>query len=45
MAYEWSHGHFYWSELMTRDAEKAKKFYGGDVGWTFDTMAMPDGAY
>ena len=24
---QWSHGHFYWNELMTRDAEKAKKFY------------------
>ena len=25
MAHEWSHGTFYWNELMTRDAEKAKK--------------------
>jgi hypothetical protein len=31
----------YWNELMTRDGEKAKKFYGGDAGWTFDAMAMP----
>ena len=45
MAHEWSHGHFYWNELMTRDAEKAKKFYGGAIGWTFEAMAMPDGTY
>ena len=24
----WSHGSFYWNELMTRDVEQAKKFYG-----------------
>jgi uncharacterized protein len=41
----WSHGHFYWNELMTRDAEKAKKFYSSSVGWTFDAMPMPDGTY
>ena len=23
----WSHGSFYWNELITRDAEKAKAFY------------------
>jgi hypothetical protein len=28
---------------MTRDAEKAKKFYGATVGWTFEAMPMPDG--
>jgi uncharacterized protein len=39
------HGHFYWNELMTRDAEKAKKFYGGVIGWSFDAMPMPDGTY
>jgi predicted enzyme related to lactoylglutathione lyase len=41
----WSHGSFYWNELMTRDVEQAKKFYGGTVGWTFDAMPMPDGTY
>jgi uncharacterized protein len=41
----WSHGSFYWNELMTRDVEKAKKFYGGTIGWTFDGMPMPDGTY
>lgn len=45
MAHEWSHGHFYWNELMTRDAERAKKFYSGAIGWTFEAMAMPDDTY
>ena len=40
-----SHGSFHWNELMTRDVEKAKKFYGGTIGWTFDGMPMPDGTY
>jgi predicted enzyme related to lactoylglutathione lyase len=41
----WSHGVFYWNELMTHDLEKAKAFYGNSVGWTFDAMPMPDGTY
>jgi hypothetical protein len=41
----WTHGNFYWNELMTRDAEKAKKFYGDTIGWTFDAMPMPNGTY
>lgn len=41
----WSHGHFYWNELMTRDAEQAKKFYADTIGWSFDGMPMPDGTY
>ena len=41
----WSHGSFYWNELMTRDAEAAKKFYGGTLGWTFEAMAMSEGTY
>ena len=45
MAHEWSHGTFYWNELMTRDAEKAKKFYGDTVGWTYKTMPMENGTY
>ncbi len=36
-------GSFYWNELMTRDAEAAKAFYGGTLGWTFDGMPMPGG--
>ena len=33
------------NELIIRDAEKAKKFYSGTVGWTFEAMKMPDGTY
>ena len=38
-----SHGTFCWNELMTRDVEKAKAFYGAAIGWTFEAMPMPDG--
>lgn len=38
------HGHFHWNELMTRDVEGAKSFYAQALGWTFDSMPMPDGA-
>jgi len=41
----WSHGSFYWNELMTHDAEQAKAFYAAAIGWTFDAMPMPDGTY
>jgi len=37
------HGTFYWNELMTRDVERAKKFYAQTIGWTFDSMPMPGG--
>ncbi len=40
----WSHGHFNWNELMTRDVAGAKKFYADTLGWSFDTMPMPDGS-
>lgn len=40
-----AHGTFYWNELMTRDAEAAKRFYGDALGWTFDAMAMAMGTY
>jgi predicted enzyme related to lactoylglutathione lyase len=40
-----THGNFYWNELMTRDVDKAKTFYGDTIGWTFDAMPMPDGTY
>ena len=33
-----TNGSFYWNELMTRDAEAAKKFYGATLGWTFEPM-------
>ena len=37
------HGTFYWNELMTRDAEKAKAFYAATLDWSFDSMPMPEG--
>lgn len=40
-----SHGNFYWNELMTRDVERAKKFYADTMGWSYDAMPMPDGTY
>jgi len=39
----WSHGHFYWNEFLARDIDRAKKFYGENIGWTFESMPMPDG--
>jgi predicted enzyme related to lactoylglutathione lyase len=40
-----THGTFHWNELMTRDAKKARDFYGKTLGWTFDDMPMPDMTY
>jgi predicted enzyme related to lactoylglutathione lyase len=37
------HGHFCWNELLTRDAERAKRFYASTIGWSFDAMPTPDG--
>ena len=37
------HGHFHWNELRTRDVERAKRFYGDTIGWTFEAMQTPDG--
>lgn len=39
----WSNGSFYWNELMTRDAEAAKRFYGATLGWTFEPMEQEGG--
>ena len=39
------HGTFYWNALMTRDVERAKRFYAESLGWTFEGMPMPDGTY
>ncbi len=41
----WQHGHFYWNELMTRDPEGAKAFYGDTLGWKFEGMPMEIGTY
>ena len=38
-----AHGHFHWNELLTSDPERAKRFYGEIIGWTYDGMPMPDG--
>jgi uncharacterized protein len=40
----WSHGSFYWNELLTKDVERAKRFYEQTIGWTYQAMPMPDGA-
>ena len=32
------------NELMTRDAEAAKRFYGPTLGWTFEAMEQGEGA-
>ena len=37
------HGQFCWNELMTRNVDKAKKFYAETIGWKFDAMPMPNG--
>ncbi|MCW8943372.1 MAG: VOC family protein [Sedimenticola sp.] len=38
-------GVFYWNELMTRDPEKAKRFYAETLGWSFEAWGEDDGAY
>ncbi|KAG1715356.1 putative glyoxylase CFP32 [Nymphon striatum] len=40
-----THGLVWWSELMTRDPEGAKKYYSETCGWTFETMPMEEGDY
>ena len=41
-----SHGTFYWNELLTRDVEKARKFYAATIGWSFESMpAVGGGTY
>jgi predicted enzyme related to lactoylglutathione lyase len=39
-----AHGHFHWNELLTPDAERAKRFYADTIGWQFEPMPMDDGA-
>lgn len=41
----WKHGMFYWNELMTRDAARAKAFYGATLGWSYEAMPMEGGVY
>src|ERR1044072_6713250 len=39
-----TNGSFHWNELMTRDAEAAKRFYGGHLGWALAAMDQGEGA-
>ncbi len=41
----WTHGVFYWNELMAWDVERAKRFYGEAIGWSYEPMQVPDGTY
>lgn len=41
----WSHGSFYWNELMSWNVEGAKRFYAETLGWSYIPMEMPDGTY
>ena len=38
-----TNGSFNWNELMVRDVEAAKRFYGATLGWTFEAMEGGDG--
>jgi predicted enzyme related to lactoylglutathione lyase len=38
-----THGAWFWHELMTPDARKAKSFYGKLFGWTTQSMKMGPG--
>jgi uncharacterized protein len=39
-----AHGIFVWNELLTRNVDAAKEFYGALAGWSFTGMPMPGGA-
>src|SRR5262245_14488883 len=39
------HGTFCWNELLTRDIERAKRFYADTIGWSFEPMQMDWGTY
>lgn len=41
----WTHGCFFWNELNTRDADRARAFYAETLGWSFEALSMPDGIY
>ncbi len=40
-----THGSFCWNELMTRDPEKAGKFYADLIGWQVKDSGMPGTKY
>lgn len=37
------HGHFNWNELVTRDAERAKRFYRDMIGWSYEARPLEGG--
>lgn len=39
------HGVVSWTELVTRDVDAAKAFYAATLGWTYEDMSSPEGAY
>jgi predicted enzyme related to lactoylglutathione lyase len=39
----WTHGSFWWNELMAHDSERARNFYAQTIGWEFEPMPMPEG--
>ena len=40
-----THGMFSWNELYAGNGEAMKRFYASVLGWRFDDMPMPNGAY
>lgn len=38
-----THGAFSWSELQTRDVDKAKAFFTKVIGWEIEEMDIPTG--
>ncbi len=40
-----THGTVYWTELMTRDYDGARKFYGEVCGWTYSHMEGMEDSY
>jgi predicted enzyme related to lactoylglutathione lyase len=37
------HGHFNWNEFVTRDPERAKKFYSETIGWNWEAKPLEGG--
>ncbi|SFM15531.1 hypothetical protein SAMN03159423_5728 [Bradyrhizobium sp. NFR13] len=37
------HGHFNWNEFVTRDPERAKRFYQETIGWTYQAKTLTGG--
>src|SRR5262245_9412236 len=40
-----THGMFSWSELYAGNGAAMQKFYSAVLGWKYDDMPMPNGAY